>query len=226
MTIDLTPAFGYCDENGIEIPLSLTLRARRLGALKATGDLSSINAVYHDAITASLTEYFEGAGIAGPRNNFKRAMIQAFGDAFDLGWTEGGGELPIDDEAISWLEARLNAEAGFIDMLFQEAKELRKDKDFDFFSWVVARADGYTNTLKEIYNAAKLRAMDDRMVTFDGDDGKESCPDCQRLKGQRHKISWFVKRNFVPPFGTGLECHRGGHCQHGLMDDKGKWVTV
>ena len=72
--------------------------------------------------------------------------------------------------------------------------------------------------LKEVYNNAKMRAMPNMMVTFDGDDGAESCDTCQKLKGKRHKISWFVSRNYIPPFGTGLECHPGRRCQHYLKN--------
>jgi hypothetical protein len=192
----------------------------------AAGDISSINAEYHDAITAAFIEYFEGGGVAASRNDFKRATIQAFSDAFDSGWVDGGGELPIDDDAMTWIESRINEEFGFVESVFENAKELRKDKEFDYFAWATARADGYSGTLKEIYNTARLWVMRDIMVTFDGDDGAESCPDCMRLKGKRHKISWFIENDYVPPYGTGLECHAGGHCQHGLMDDKGNWITL
>ena len=206
---------------------AMLAQGRIIKADIVAGDLSSINKKYHDAITRQLINYFEGGAIGATRNTFKNAMINAFGDAFDLGWTEGGGTLPIDDEdALGWLEARLNQEAGYIDMLFQEAKELKKDKEFDYFAWVTARADGYTNTLKEVFNNAHLRAMPNQMVTFEGDDGQESCATCQMLKGKRHKISWFVANNYVPPFGSGLDCAKGGHCQHGLKDDKGNWVTL
>ena len=222
----LSRAFGYLHAQGTEIPLDIQLKARQFGVIKAAGDFAGVNKAYHDAITQALTTYFEGGSITAPRNAFKRATIQAFSDAFDLGWTDGGGELPIDNDAISWLEARLNQEVGFIDMLFQEAKELRKDAEFDYFSWLTAKADGYTGTLRELYNAGKLRAMKDQMVTFDGEDGRESCDTCKMLKGKRHKISWFVKRNYVPPYGTGLQCARGGQCQHGLMNDAGDWITV
>lgn len=224
----ITKAFEYLSKQSVEIPPDLMIQARLKGvkAGNAAGDLSGVNKKYHDAITKNLIAYFEGGAIGTSRNAFKQAMINGFGDAYDLGWTDGGQALPVDDEALSWLEARLNQEVGYIDMLFQEAKELRKDTEFDFFAWATARADGYTNTLKEIYNAARMRAMKDQMVTFEGDDGAESCDDCQKLKGKRHKISWFVARNYIPPFGSGLECHKGGKCQHGLMDDKGNWVTI
>lgn len=226
--VTITEAFAYLTTTSTEIPPDLLIRARlegiKVGAV--AGDLSEVNSVYHDNITSALTSFFEGGSVTTPKNKMKQAARMAFLDAFELGWKDGGADLPLDEDALAWLDARLSQELGYIDMLFQEAKELRKEEGFDFFTWITARADGYTNTLKEIYNNARMRAMPNQMVTFDGDDGAESCPDCQKLKGKRHKISWFVSRNYVPPFGTGLECHRGGHCQHGLKDDKGNWITI
>ncbi len=196
-------------------------------AIKAAGDLEGINAVYHDAISQSLITYFEGGSITAPKNSFKRATVVAFTDAFFLGYMDGGGNIESGDEELNaWLDARINSEFGFIDMLFQEAKELRKEKDFDYFTWATARADSYTNTLRGLYNNGRLRAAKDRAVTFVGDDGAASCDTCRSLKDKRHKISWFVARNYVPPFGTGLDCHRGGHCQHYLIDDNGEQVTI
>ena len=229
-------ALQYLSDNGIPLPAELHLQLEQKGLLKSlkrnaskqAESIEEANSTYHDVITESLTSYFEeGGSIASYKNEFKRAMLNAFYDMYDLGWQDGGQELPIDDEdAQSWIEARVNQELGFIDGLFQEAKELRKEEDFDYFEWITQRADGYTRMLAEIYNQAKLRAVDDQMVTFDGDDGEESCETCQSLKGKRHKISWFVKRNYVPPYGIGLQCARGGHCQHHLYDDEGNEVTI
>ena len=224
LSTSITEAFQYCDENGIPVPLDLHARARNVGAMKAAS-LAEINAPYHDAVTETLVTYFEGGSVTGPRNRFRQATASAFYDAFYLGWAEGGGGTP-DKDGLSWLDARISQEYGYIDMLFQQVKELRKEEDFDFFAWVTARADGYTNTVREVYNAAAMRSSRDIMVTFTGSDGGESCPDCQKYKGQRHKVSWFVRRNAIPPFGTGLECHPGGRCRHYLADDKGNQVTA
>lgn len=224
-------ALDWLSDNAIPLPADLHLQLETQGYLKnypravKQGDIGDANAEYHDAITEALTSYFEDGRIAH-KNQFKRAMVEAFGTAFDSGWVDGGQELPADEDALSWLNERVNQELGFIDMLFQEAKELRKEEDFDYFEWVTQHADNYTRTLAEIYNQAKLRALPDQMVTFDGDDGEESCETCQKLKGVRHKISWFVKRNYVPPFGVGLECGRGGRCQHRLYDDEENEVTI
>jgi hypothetical protein len=224
-------ALNWCVTNKARVPADLIQKIEEKGisvpaALKSD-EVTDAGADYHDTITELLTTYFENGGsITSPRNQFKQAMVEAFGTSFDTGWVDGGQELPADEDALDWLNARVEQEMGFIDMLFQEAKELRREEDFDYFSWITARADGYVRTLAEVYNQARLRASQDIMVTFDGDDGEESCPDCQKYKGARHKISWFVKRNAVPPFGTGLECHPGGRCKHGLFDDGGNKITI
>jgi hypothetical protein len=196
-------------------------------AMKAEGgNLGAINKEYHDAVTAALLAYLEGGSVTGPRNSFRRAMVEAFGSAADMGWTEGGGSLPFDGEALEWFNARVEAEMGFVNMLFQQAKELRGQEDFDALAWASERADGYTNTLKEVYNNLRLRVMDNIMVTFDGDDGATPCDTCKKLKGKRHKLSWFISRGYIPPHGSGLDCSKGGHCQHGLRKDNGDWVTI
>lgn len=222
----VTDALRYADENGIEIPISLRVRARQALSTKASGDLGSINSAYNDAIVQALVNYFDGGALASSRNAFKRAMVEAFGSTFDTGTVDGGGELPFTGDALDWFNARVSQESGYIDLLFAEAKQLKKEKGFDYFAWATARADGYVNTLREIYNVAKMMAMSDKMVTFEGDDGAESCDTCQKLKGKRHKISWFVARGYVPPFGVGLDCHPGRRCQHYLVDDNGDIITI
>lgn len=226
MTDAIIRAFNYLRKTKTNIPFDVYIEGVKLGAWKAGGDLASIGATYNDAVIEAIVDYFDGGSLVASRNAFKRATTEAFGGAVDLGWGDGGNAPPLADEVLSWFNARLNAEFGYIDMLFENIKALKKEEDFDYFSWATERAAGYVGTLKEVYNHARLNAMRDIMVTFDGDDGAKSCPDCQKYKGKRHRISWFIARDAVPPHGSGLECHRGRRCQHGLRDDRGNWVTA
>ena len=223
-------AIDFLSDNSIPIPDDLRIQLSEKGLLnpyKRNGMKATSSDDYQETIRDILTEYFEEGGtVSSYKSQFKRAMVEAFGEQFDTGWQDGGQDLPADEDALSWFNERVNQEFGFIDMLFQEAKELRKEEEFNYEQWVDLHSSNYANTLKEVYNEAKLRAMNDIMVTFDGDDGEESCETCTSLKGVRHKISWFVKRNYVPPFGIGLQCGRGGHCQHKLYDDEGNEVTI
>lgn len=222
----LSRAFDYLSTQGVEVPNEIWVKTLQNGVLKAAGDLSAITAAYDTAITKALSSYLDGGALPSSKNAFKRATVEAFGGAFDLGTVDGGGTIPADPDALAWFNARMEAEFGYIDLLFQSTKDIRKDKDADADTWLQERVQGYVNTLGEIYNNAKLRAMTDIMVTFDGEDGAEPCESCKGLKGKRHKISWFVKRDYVPPHGSGLNCSKGGKCQHYLKDDKGNRVTI
>lgn len=208
-----------------EVIPHLSMRARLLAGIKA--GISGVNREYHDAITEALVSYFENGGsVATPKSKIKQAMVEAFGSAFDTGWQDGGQELPADEEALSWFNERVDAEMGFIDTLLQDAKELRKDKDFDYFAWVTARADGYTNNLSAVYNAAVMFANTKQMLTWRLGETEKHCSTCAKLDGQRHKASWYIIRNYIPrKAGAAMECG-GYNCDCSLVTDNGEEVTI
>jgi hypothetical protein len=221
----ITAALKYADENGIEIPIETRLKAHDFGVIKAAGDLVVINAKYHDVITEALTTYFEGGIVTGPRNRFRAATLDAFYDAFYLGWADGGGGTP-DEEGRAWLDARVQQEYGFIETLFVQVKELRKEKDFDFFTWVTARADGYTATIAGVYNAAKMLSAKGGLLTWKLGNTEKHCVTCSALNGQRHRASWYVSRNYIPRQpGASMLCG-GYYCDCSLVDGSGNQVTI
>jgi len=199
-------------------------------SVKATisgDDLSTINAQYHDAITSILTGYFEGGGsISAPRNEFRRTANDALGAAFDGGWQDGGQAMPPDEDALAWLNARIEQEFGNIASLFEQAKQLRKEEEFDFFSWATARADGYTNTLGELYNAGVMWAQKNKMLTWNLGQTEVHCDTCQSLDGKSHRASWYISRDYIPRKpGAAMDC-RGYRCDCKLTDKEGNEVTV
>jgi hypothetical protein len=65
------------------------------------------------------------------------------------------------------------------------------------------------------------------MYEFTGEDGAESCSDCQRLKGQRHRMKDWTRKGLRPRVDTSaFECG-GWMCQHVLARTtdraSGKW---
>lgn len=221
----LRSARDFCYENGIELPDDVV---QFVQALKAAGDITAISAQYHDAITQAITEYFTDVRRRQDANgDFRRATTNAFGDGFETGWIDGGGEMPIDDtDALDWLNARQEQEYGFVNVLFAQMKDLKDEKDFDYFSFATERADGYTATLQSVYNEGKLRAAKNKMLTFDGEDGQKSCATCQKYKGQRHRASFWVAHNLIPyPGNSTFEC-LSYRCMHGLKDDSGEWFSI
>lgn len=226
-------AIKYADENGVDVSTDLRIRARRVGAIKAGDDLSSINRQYHDAITGTLTNYFEKGGAVAPfRNVFRRSMVDAFGMAFDLGWEDGGAEGYPEGDALEWFNARVEQEFGYIASVFEQAKGLRKEEDFDYFAWVTARADGFTRTINDIYNMGVLFASKNKMLTFDGADGspdnicQKNNGTCVKLKGKRHKASWWISHGLVPYRGNPNYDCGAWECRHFLRDDEGNKFTL
>jgi len=228
-------ALDYLSDNGIPLPSELTLQLEMKGfrnfvasrATKQAEDISDINATYHDAITDILTDYFENSGaISGPKNDFKKVMVEAFGSASDAGWVDGGQELPLDDDALEWFNARVSAEFGFIDELFQQAKELRKEEDFDYFSWVSQKADGYTAAVMSVYNAALMLAKKNQMLTWNLGGTEKHCDTCKSLDGKRHRASWFINRDYIPRKpGAAMLCG-GYYCDCELSTDDGEVITI
>ncbi|MCP4263652.1 MAG: hypothetical protein GY774_40015 [Planctomycetes bacterium] len=189
--------------------------------------MPSILKKYHDEITQALINYLEkGGSVASHKNAFKRGMVYAFGEAFELGWLDAGREIPFDSNAQAWLNARMEAELAHIDSVFVQAKELRKD-DGDFFQWVTARADGYTSSVRAVYNAASMFAMKGKLLTWHLGETEEHCPTCEEvLNGTRHRASWYIARNYIPRQpGAGMDCG-GYNCDCKLTDQKGNEVTL
>ncbi|HEU4340993.1 MAG TPA: hypothetical protein VFU31_05430 [Candidatus Binatia bacterium] len=194
-------------------------------AVKAAGDYASIrdtlwNAIF-DAVEGFLTS---GQQVGTPVSAMTTALSQAYIEAADTAYEDGGGTLPLDDDTAAWARAELDAQFGYVDSLFQTLKALRKEGDFDATVEAGRRADGYAQSLDMLYGGAKMRAAGNTMLTFDGDDGKESCADCQRYKGQRHRASWWVAHGAIPP-SRDFEC-KGYNCFHRLYDDDGNEFTT
>lgn len=200
------------------------LNANALEAVKAgyaQGGLAEITSRYNNEIVSALTTYLEGGSITSPSNQFNQAMTEAFNSAFDTGWIDGGGELPVDGEAIAWLQEKIQTELGHISDLFEQAKELRGKENYDFFSWVTARADGYRQTLNSIYAQAKMLAGRSVYEWVLGATEKH-CSTCKRLaNGVFRKAKWYIERGYIPKMpGASMECG-GYNCDCALVNKNG-----
>lgn len=193
------------------------------------GDYYGVRVKYYADIQAAATAYMTSEGsVTAFQNAVRRAMVEAFPAAFEIGYKEGGGDMSEDPDADAWLTAKMEAEYGFIGMTFQRLKQIRasddvtsiQDEPYDV-------ADRYCNTLDGVYNEGRIRGAGNQMLTFGGPSGKESCNTCQRLMDVRHRASWFVSHDLVPgkPGSEAFECG-GWQCEHYLFDDNGRLVTL
>lgn len=192
-------------------------------------EYSAVRSTYWAQIYDLVEGYLTSSDrVTAYKSEMKRAMLETFTRAGDIAWEDGGGTPPLDQDAASWLTSRMNAEMGFIDNLFETLKMLRQEEAGNIsdaaISKAFATADGYSKTLDAVYSQTKVLAAGSKMLTFVGEDGDESCEDCRKHKSKRHRASWWVAHDAVPP-NRNFEC-KGYRCQHVLVDDQGRLFTI
>lgn len=187
-------------------------------------DLASISEEYRERLNAAILDYLESSRpITSFRNEFRRTVSDGFYSAFITGFADAGagGMIPFEDQ--SWLNSRVEQEIIYADELFTAAKALRDSGQTDQFeTFALIHAGNYANTLQSVYAEGKLRGDRNKMLTFGGPDGDESCGTCQSLKGVRQPASWWISQNLIPgPVNPNYDCG-GWRCQHQLFDDQGR----
>jgi hypothetical protein len=190
-------------------------------AIKALGGYEQVRGEYwadvYDSVEGFLTNAAD-VSITGFKNSMYNAMNSAFQTAAELGYVDGGGEVPLDADTQAWLDGQINAEKSNISNLFSGLRENWQEKDA--IAEAFARADGYAKTLDAVLAEAKMRGSKNVSLEFGGDDGDESCPDCQGMKGKRHKIAYILANNLIPrPGNDAYEC-KGYRCEHFWFDPK------
>lgn len=206
-----------------EVPAVLPLlsdTARDMVTVKAaTLGYPGIREDYWVVIYDSIEGYLTGdRPVTGYRNAVSIAMSEAFNDAVYEGYNQAGGELPLPEDMQAWLSERIGQEREHIISMFDRLKA--EWEGIDPVSEALARAEGYARTLDTLYSEAKMRGADNATLVFEGDDGAESCPDCQKMKGKRHTIKYILAHNLIPrPGNDAYEC-KGYNCEHYWMNPK------
>jgi hypothetical protein len=190
-----------------------------LKVVKAAG-YDGIRTVMHAAVFGSVFGYLSGGSLSDARDRMSLAVSRAYVETADIAYVDGGGDLPLDDETAAWARGQIDAQFSYIDELFDHLKEIRKAGDFDAGELASARAEGYSRSLDSFFVEAKMRGSNNVTLEFGGRSGKESCPECQRLMGKRHKISYILAHNLVPHPGNTVFTCLGYRCEHYWFNPK------
>lgn len=175
--------------------------------IDATNDefIQEMTAIIQDGIDRTITKAGCAARIRG--------AIQRYGKQAYLDGLEHGCVDPSDyDED----DARIVADLAVRDSQYVSnlVNDIYSDPPPDMDA--ESRAQMWMGTSDEFYYAGIESADKNGMYSFEGDDGKESCYDCQRLKGQKHRMSWWVSKELRPGIDhDNFECG-GWRCQHYL----------
>jgi len=154
-----------------------------------------------------------------------RVLVRSVADmVFREGLREGGAdpdEMDDDDRRIvnEWVTeqlAHVNDFASDVIAAHTDTERIR----------ILARIEMWADAVRTLGGKGELSAKGNAMYTFTGQDGADSCMDCQRLKGQRHRAKWWLVHNLVPHAGnSNFECG-GWQCQHYLVSDDGRSLEV
>lgn len=185
----------------------------------------SVNEVVRDYNDALLRFAFDALNGRMDPTDFARAhkaLIRKTGpDAYKEGMREGGiddpdEELADDDEATieSWTDEQVDYVDDFADWLAES------DNNEDIRRQLTARVDLWTNAVQTLGALGRASAKGDPMCVWHYAPEKEHCDTCAQLDGKRHRLSWFVDRNYIPQMpGAAMDCG-GYYCGCTIEDVK------
>lgn len=156
-----------------------------------------------------------------PRSRFaivSRALLKKYGRSAMLdGLKEGGietDELDNDDMATFtvWIAENSGYLSDFADRIYKTDTKMTPD----------ARAEAWgQGSLRNIYQKGVLSADANSLREWVIDPLSESCPDCVRLNGQRHRLKdWFARELY--PGSEKLKCHIGCNCKIPKVKGRGR----
>jgi hypothetical protein len=143
-----------------------------------------------------------------------RQIIRTFSyRAYEEGLREGGVfEPPTEDERAE-IEAFIKDQSQYVSGL---TDVLIKQDGITDDQFKQKAGQWFGKSIKPMYTAGMVSANANQMMEFVGDDGLESCSTCTRLKGQRHRLKDWQRKELVPQENTeNYECG-GWECQHYL----------
>lgn len=199
------------------------LASKLKAAIPATEDYDVVRADFGNRLKDAFDSY-ASTGASGRRsagNDARAAVAEDVPAAFYRGYHDAGGEDTEQDDD-DWLTHEQARQLAFMKDALASLKE-QADAETLTEDGITSRVENWQSTLDGIYAEGKLRGAVNVMLTYDGDDGEESCDDCQRYKGQRHSAKWWLKRDLVRRNGNdNYACGRWKPCQHHFYSDDGE----
>ena len=179
--------------------------------IKAQATVDDVAQGFGDNLGDLIQELLRG-GRRLSKADFRRDMKKLVKDwakqVFEVGWEEGGGDVAdVESDDLALLEGFVSEQQGFVN----EFSDWLTDKESDLDA-VPDRVALWASSMANLGQQAKARAMGDPVGEWEYGD-TEHCDTCLELNGQRHRVSWYVKRDYNPRTpGAAMDC--GGYrCQ-------------
>lgn len=176
--------------------------------IDATTDefIQELQSIMQDGIDRTITKAGCAARIRGAINRYGKAAYQ---DGLIAGCLESSDLDEDDTRIIADLAVR---DSQYISNLVNEIYS-----DAGMSLTAESRAQMWMGTTDEFYYAGIESADKNGMYIFTGDDGDHTCDTCAKLKGQQHRMKWWVEHALRPGIDhDSFDCG-GWRCQHYLQ---------
>ena len=186
-------------------------------ALKAEATIDDVASGFENDLGDLIQSLLRG-GHRLSKSDFRRDVKKLIKDwakqIFNVGWEEGGGDIAdIESDDLALLEEFTQEQQGHVN----DFSDWLTDKESDLDD-VPDRVSLWAESMTNLGQQARARAMGDPSLRFDGDDGEESCEECQEYKGQTHRLSWWEKRDLTKRNGNeNYGCKRFDNCHHSFF---------
>jgi hypothetical protein len=190
-----------------------------------TGKAFTLTAATFKQLMAQLL--FREIGDNFNRDDFESQMLDLLAESsvksYADGLRDGGGKPVLDDQDQGYVQDFLIEQIDYIDSLGDDLESGAVDADI-----VRSRAQMWVNkSLRVMYELGRLKADSEGMYRFDGVDGADSCPQCERFVGQVHSLMDWHSNRFVPRVDTDSFDCGGYRCGHYLIKtdepESGDW---
>ncbi len=211
---------------------AMAARIDRLAAARAVKSINEITREYRDTLIRWVVDAANGNMTAGA---FTSAMTGELGTdsiaVYQEGMREGGikdppAEMDDNDGAAidDWLGTQIPYVSGFASDAVAVSKLTGDDKAAARTD-VLGRVDTWVASLESLGRIGTASAKANGMGTWQLGATEKHCQTCANLDGQRHRLKWFVSKNYIPrqPGSTTLDCG-GYNCDCQIVDDEGNRV--
>lgn len=184
---------------------------------------------YRDELTTLTIDGLGSKTSSGDMSRQMKRMIKSMArDAYTEGLLEGGvdeEELEDEDERIidEWVAEQTSYTLEYAKSI-TEARKSDDDEEVTLNNFLT-RVEYWVDNLNVLANKGYASAKSDMMVRWRLGETEEHCATCSKLNGQRHRLSWFTSRDYLPQQRGSEELQCGGwKCDCRLEDMKGNTV--
>lgn len=207
--------------------LAVRIKARRVYGLKAVGD--NYRKKFAEIVDKHSGDNLARADLIAEiiKNILTYATL-----AYEEGKAEGGqsGAVSAEEKQSigAWVALQSTFAGGLADAII-EARTLEGEAAAAAMDDLIARVDMWQASL-ETMRLEGLASAADPMVKWVLDPAKQNCHTegdtigCVDLNNQRHKLSWFLERGYIPRTPGSKTTCEGWLCGCKLVDDSGVQV--